>query len=291
MQEKSPVFKKSNTGSQYCSYEPGKLNLIISVPHGGWCKPMNIPNRVSGSCAQNDRIVVHRSLKDSSVSVCIKNDAFTVQLAHLLTGALERHTGKRPHVVINHLHRIKLDCNRNISEAALGNQEAMTAWRAYHNAIITAKAAIAGRGLLLDIHGHSHKENWIELGYGIRHDKLNHGNYDPSDTSIKSLHKWHQMQSEPKGIDKLIHGQTSLGGLLENAGYTVIPSPKHPCPNDCNYFSGGFSILRHGSKLGGCIDAIQIESPLELRSVAEKRWHYADSLGKIIAEFLHIHYP
>lgn len=290
-QAKHFTHTKPKVFSEYVIYEPGDLNLIISVPHGGSCKPRSIPNRVANTELGNKDADVHGSAKDSSIKVCIKNDVFTVHLARLMAEALGRRTGKQPYIVINRLHRIKLDCNRNVEEAAFGEPEAVAAWKTYHDAIETAKAAIGGRGLLLDIHGHSHSENWIELGYGVSCTRMNLGNYGPSDTSIRFLHEWYQKQDESKHITELVSGHKSLGGLLEKAGYKVVPSPKHPSPKSGNYFSGGYSILRHGSKRSGCIDAIQIESPVALRSQAFKRWKYANSLARAVAEFLSINYP
>ena len=44
-----------------------------------------------------------------------------------------------------------------------------------------------------------------------------------------------------------------------------MPSPRYNEPNRKNYFSGGYNVLRHGSKHSGVIDAIQIESPADKR--------------------------
>ena len=41
-------------------------------------------------------------------------------------------TGATPHFVISHLHRSRLDPNRPIAEAAQGNEEAVSAYRAFH---------------------------------------------------------------------------------------------------------------------------------------------------------------
>ena len=79
-------------------------------------------------------------------------------------------TSKRPHLVINHLHRKKLDANRDIGEAALGNAIAEEAFNEFHQCINEAKETIKaddcvdGTGLFLDIHGHGHPNNWAELG-------------------------------------------------------------------------------------------------------------------------------
>lgn len=276
--------------SKYTEYQFGELNVILSVPHGGQCRPKSIPNRDAGSCVDGKLVYDHRLPKDASVPVRIKNDLFTVQLAGSLAEALERYAGKRPHVVINRLHRVKVDCNSGIEEGTFGVPKSLAAWKSYHATIEAAKSAVGGRGLLLDIHGHSHAENWIELGYGIGRDKLNCAAFEPRDTTIGRLYEEHKTSGRDVDACNLVQGSDSLGGLLERSGYKVVPSPAYPIPGDGNYFSGGYSVLFHGSKRGGRFDAIQIESPFELRSSASARRRYADSLGRAVAEYLRLHY-
>ena len=73
-------------------------------------------------------------------------------------------------MVINNLHRNKLDANREIGEATLGDSTAEMAFNEFHQCIEEAKAAIEadtcvnGSGLFLDMHGHGHPNNWAELG-------------------------------------------------------------------------------------------------------------------------------
>ena len=59
----------------------------------------------------------------------------------------------RPHVVRCHLHRSKVDANRDLGEAAFGNADAGLAWKEYHDFIDKAKRSITGRVLYVDIHG------------------------------------------------------------------------------------------------------------------------------------------
>ncbi len=83
----------------------------------------------------------------------------TQEVARAFGQTLFDRTGRRPHIVINRLHRIKLDANREIGEAAQGNATAETAWREFHEFIEAAKDAVFddfGRGLYIDLHGHGH---------------------------------------------------------------------------------------------------------------------------------------
>ena len=164
----------------YIEYRPGTLNMILSVPHGGQQKPKTIPNRDCGSRVNGDIYYDHRYPKAADIPVKTKSDLRTVDLATALSDALRVLIGRRPHIVINHLHRIKLDCNCDVEEATFGVPEAVDAWHEFHNAIETAMIAYSERScLLLDLHGHSHAEEWIELGYGVREELLDNGRFLP----------------------------------------------------------------------------------------------------------------
>ena len=77
--------------------------------------------------------------------------------------------GEYPYVVINNLHRSKLDANRDKPEATFGEEVPEVAWNEYHNFIDRAKAEISEPGLFIDVHGHGHANNWAELGYLIKY--------------------------------------------------------------------------------------------------------------------------
>ena len=80
--------------------------------------------------------------------------------------------GEYPYVIINNLHRSKLDANRDKPEATFGEEVPEVAWNEYHNFIDRAKAEISGPGLFIDVHGHGHDNNWAELGYLIKYVRL-----------------------------------------------------------------------------------------------------------------------
>jgi N-formylglutamate amidohydrolase len=58
------------------------------------------------------------------------------------------------------------------------------------------------------------------------------------------------------------------------------------------YYSGGYITQKHGSSCGGSVDAIQLETPKEVRvdGGEEKRERFAKALGRAIATFYRIHY-
>ncbi|MEN8226215.1 MAG: hypothetical protein ABFS05_12730, partial [Bacteroidota bacterium] len=84
---------KSYMLGPYVEYVYGNMPLIISVPHGGYEKPDSIPERV-GKFAKNQ-------------------DIYTIEIACEISKKIGELTGYHPHIVINHLHRTRLDANRN----------------------------------------------------------------------------------------------------------------------------------------------------------------------------------
>lgn len=170
-------------------YQPGNLNVIITIPHGGYLNPASIPQRDAGSYINGQCVYAHNvGPKDHKrFPVRYKRDNYTQELGFLISQELTVLTLKKPHVVINHVKRAKVDVNSKIEKGTFGVPEAVEAWNAYHNFIEKAKRDISGPGLLVDIHGHSHPEDWIELGYTLSHDQLNDRSYKSKETSIHCL--------------------------------------------------------------------------------------------------------
>lgn len=262
----------------YVEYIPGNLPVILSAPHGGYLTPAEIPDRDCLGCSY---------LRDS----------YTQELARTIADDFFEATGCYPHVVINLLHRRKFDANRDIGEAADGNSTIEQAWQAYHDFLDDAKAQIIeedGRGLFLDLHGHAHDIQRVELGYllskselQLTDETLNTNNYI-EESSLRTLvddNLQHLSHAE------LLRGAHSLGTLLENKGVRAVPSAPDPFPNDNeSYFSGGYNTNRHGSKHGGNIDGIQIECHQDIRFDDDLRAMFADSLTKSINQYIDFHY-
>ncbi|XP_072286326.1 uncharacterized protein [Pyxicephalus adspersus] len=280
--------------NKYIEYQVGNLSLILTVPHGGSLAPSSIPSRdagcwekATGTCHYVHSCPTGTTKDTTNCKVTTVKDLYTQEMASAVAKEICRLTsGYCPHVVINNLSRSKLDPNRDKNEAAFGVPEAEKAWEEFMGFIRTAKSRMS-TGLLIDIHGHSHAEGWVELGYLISKTNLDSGKFTSADTSIYSLSRRRLGTS----FDSLLRGSQSLGKLIEeqNAKYVSVPSPSNPGPNGGNYFSGGYIVATHGSKSSGEVDAIQIELPRWIRESAE-RPSFAAALAKAILSYYDIQF-
>ena len=269
------ILKGTN---DYVEFFSGNMPLVISIPHGGYMLPDEIPERPCVDCAKHQ-------------------DTFTIEIGLALREALFKKTGFYPFVIINNLHRTRLDPNRNITEAAEGNKFAEIAWNQFQNFIDSATADVQrkfGKGLYIDLHGHRHVIKRIELGYllsseelQLDDDLLNSGLFEEY-SSIRNLIK---DNINSLSYSELVRGKYSLGNILENEGYQCVPSPEHPFPKPLEpYFSGGYNTTRHGSASKGTIDGIQIELDEAIRSDAMRREKFANDLAFALVKYLKINY-
>lgn len=272
------VLPTANAQSTYIRVSSGQLPIILSAPHGGYLAP--------------------GSMKDRSCAGCtLIPDDFTLELTEELSRALFDATGKRPYSVINLLDRIKLDANRDIGEAADGDPTAEAAWLAYHDALTVARSQVNaqfGKGLVLDIHGHGHAIQRLELGYLPDEEELRVSDVELN-ASRGARNTFNSLvANNPNGYSfaELIRGPKSLGQLFVDRGYPAVPSQNTPFPLVGEpYFAGGYITQRHGSRNGGSIDAVQIEANRHgVRHTAEQRRAFADSTAKVLIDFFAHHY-
>ena len=131
---------------------------------------------------------------------------------------------------------------------------------------------------------HMRRLQKAELGYLLRAANLDSNQLldDPSATSVRSLAERHRQVP----FDDLIRGDASFGAFLEEFGFNAVPSPSSRSPGPGNpYYNGGYLTRRHGSKNGGSIDAIQIESARSFREPAV-RHQYAAAVAKAIRQYV-----
>ncbi|PAA92266.1 hypothetical protein BOX15_Mlig020394g2 [Macrostomum lignano] len=258
----SSLTAETSIPNDWIEYTPGDCNLIISSPHGGWLRPAEIEDRTHG-CLAADGVTCRweKSCSPVAPTACravTGADINTQQVAAQLVEHLAERYSCRPHFIRANLHRSKLDPNRPVEQAAQGDRLAQAAWKAYHETFMTAAMERVqsryGIGLVLDIHGQSHPEQWTELGYVLSKELLNAGPQDLSGSSIRAL-----QARTGQSARELLSGRLSLGSLMESAGYKVVPSRSHPSPGSGNYFSGGYITQRYSSLISGQIDAIQVE--------------------------------
>jgi N-formylglutamate amidohydrolase len=275
-------FQAGNTylGAQgYIEYRAGNLPIIITAPHGGRLEPASIPNRNCAACVTDI-------------------DLNTMELGYQIDTALRRVFGCFPNIITNKLHRKKLDANREIVEAATGSLEAEQAWQEWHQFINTAKTEIVkryGRGILIDLHGHGHTIQRLELGYLLNGSDLRLSDSMISTplylnrTSIKNL-----IANNLNGFNagQLIRGTFALGTLLAAQNVPTVPSQQDRAPNvGEDYFNGGYNTLRHGSRDSTSIDAIQIECNWTgVRNTYENRHRFATELANALKLYLEKHY-
>ncbi len=274
-EETSYVVGQTYYGANnFIEYAVGDLPIVLSAPHGGYAKPSAIPDRTYGTFA---------------------HDRNTQELARTFSDKVYAATGSRPHIIISLLHRTKLDPNRDKAEAAQGNALAMQAWEDWHAFIRAAKDTVTayyGSGLYLDLHGHGHTFQRIELGYLLSRSTLEltdqqliAGNH----AAFSSISALAGMTSAD--FPELLRGDTSLGGLLMALGVPAVPSPTYPDPGGLDYFSGGPNTRTHGSRYGGMISGIQIECNWEgIRDTAANRDAYAESLASAVLTYLSTHF-
>jgi N-formylglutamate amidohydrolase len=233
-------------GVQYIEYIAGNMPLIISAPHGGTSLPSELPDRTYGT---------------------LDTDTSTDNLARAVRTAVFNRYGRYPHVIICNIDRQKIDCNREIIEGAQGDAETILAWNEYHTFIQLAKQAVissAGRGLLIDLHGHGHSIQRLEIGYNTESGDLFKPTLTSSDrygSSIRELGERSRLT-----FDQLVRGDLSLGTLLQSRGYPSVPSTTNTNQGTVSgtnnlYFTGGYTVEIYGSKgsNSGAINAIQIE--------------------------------
>tara|TARA_B110000046_G_scaffold63181_2_gene70626 strand:+ start:1325 stop:2497 length:1173 start_codon:yes stop_codon:yes gene_type:complete len=263
----------------YVEYRAGNLPIILSSPHGGHLQPTSIPDRNCSGCVY---------LKDS----------WTKEITEGVYNKIMSRTRCYPHVIINLLHRKKFDANRDSIDAADGNPTVEIAWQAYHDFIDSAKNQIIedyGRGLFLDMHGHAHAIQRIELGYLLSKNELQLPDTTLNTNTIiekSSIRRLVGLNIQNFSHSELLRGQYSFGTIIDNKGFPCVPSSSNPFPQGSEpYFSGGYNTQRHSSRdNNGKIDGIQIEINQSIRFDSIMRKMLIDSLTSGINEYVDYHF-
>jgi hypothetical protein len=252
----------------YAEYHVGDLPIILSLPHAGPLRPETIPDRTEA---------------------ILDNDPYADELGAELSAEIQLRTGHPVHLVVNQLHRSKLDVNRSLMDGAQGDPLAIQAWQEYHGFLLAAKQAVmeqCGRGLLIDLHTNGREGYLIQFGYGLKADDLAEDDDHLNRDSFVRRSTLRQLASfGPTDHADLLRGFLSLGGLMSSQGYAAEPSPDRPQPTGDPYFSGGYTIFRHGSLYGGWVDAIQVEVSYDLLRPAA-RTNFVRALATSVLTYL-----
>jgi hypothetical protein len=263
--------------NNYIEYIAGNIPLIISVPHGGQLTPSEIPDRVCG---------------DETVT-----DSYTSELSKELSAAINKITGCYPHVIICNLKRSKLDANRELETAACGNQWAEIAWNEFHQYLDIASQKVteeSGKGLYIDLHGHGHAVQRLELGYLLTAAQLRFSDYTLNTATYKSYSSALNLINtniSSLSHSELLRGMNSMGTLFAIKNIPSVPSIDDPFPlSGESYFSGGYNTDRHGSRTQGTIDGIQIECNQDVRFTSTARKDFASKAATVFLNYLTLHY-
>ena len=105
----------------YVEYIPGNINLIFTVPHNGYKKPDHMPTHKHG-CKNRAGVCQFPGEKSCSKSKICKvatlGDAQTKEMARTVFSTFVKNTEGTPHLIINNIHRSKMDPNRVIEDVA-----------------------------------------------------------------------------------------------------------------------------------------------------------------------------
>ncbi|MBI3881022.1 MAG: hypothetical protein HY301_13305 [Verrucomicrobia bacterium] len=256
--------------SNYIEYLAGDLPFVLSAPHGGREKPAELPDREKGTFAF---------------------DTNTQELARAIRDEFIARSGHYPHIIISRVQRRKLDCNREIVEAAAGHKLAEQSWNEYHAFIDAAQKSVVakyGKGFFIDLHGHGHKDARLELGLGHNADV-----YAKPDAELNKPDIYEQStlrliaRTGKISYTALLRGPTSFGALMEKQGFPATPSPGKPVPGT-PYFNGGYTARRHSAVEN--FAGLQIESNSKgVRDTEANRKKFATALFNTLKTYLDAH--
>ncbi len=270
----------------YIEYVAGNAPVILTAPHGGALTPSTIPDRTDARCGG---------------SATTTTDLNTIELVRAMQTSYYARFGQYPHVVISHLARRKLDANRTPPEATCGNAEAETALREWHTFVDAAKRAIlasGAKGWYMDMHGHGHTVQRLEIGYLLDGSTLDASdavlNANRAFTDTVSVRTLARTTGTP--LASLLRGPDALGTLYASNGFPSVPSAIDPSPKGAAYFSGGDDTRRHtcgaeATSLGGTTDGnicgVQIETNYTgVRDNATNRQRFGDASAIVLERFL-----
>jgi len=256
----------------YIEYLAGDAPVILAAAHGGGLTPPEMAERGCGVTVR---------------------DLNTRELARAMQASYLARTGRRPHVVLNHLARSRLDANRDSAEATCGDPRALVAWREWHAFLGVARAAVlrdGGRGWFMDVHGHAHAVPRLELGYMLSDAELALSDAaldaEPAHergSSIRILSE----RDAGRGFAALLRGPASLGALYAAEGFAAVPSPEAPGPGDAPYFDGGYNTLRYGCRAGGLLCGVQLEAHYAgVRDSEANRTRFAEATARVLERYL-----
>ena len=271
-QQKKNVTKIHFDKEKWVEYIEGNMPLVISVPHGGRVTIDTLPIR---------------DCKDAITGV----DGGTIELAKAIQDYFKKTHNVVPHIIISHIARKHVDQNREFENGAVcGYEKNEKPWHTFHNWVDSAlnlATANGKRAMYIDLHGHGHKNQRLEIGYNITWGELNkilNGtfNNDQKYHSIRNLLK----QENGLELKEMLFGDNAFGTLLVNNGIASTPSKQDLVPQKGEaFFSGGDNTRRFTGQKYPNVFGLQIECDRTARSET-KRYDTAKSIAEAIVQYM-----
>jgi len=259
--------------NKWTEFIPGNMPLVISVPHGGNILLPDVPVR---SCK-------------GAVTV---TDTRTIELAMEIQKAFQKKYKVFPSIIISHLSRKNVDQNREIEDGSCGNESMKKPWNQFHNYIDTALAMATrtyGSTLYIDLHGHGHTVQRLELGYSLNGTELpdiSKKNKQADLAAKSSLNNLFRLNSKAD-FEELMIGENSFGTMITKAGSAAIPSKQMPVLNEGEkYFNGGYNTRKYTSSAYPQVFGWQIESNYKGVRDPEGRPVFAKNFSDVIMKFI-----
>lgn len=252
----------------------GNIPLIISAPHGGTINPNGIPDR---SC--NDAVTVR--------------DMNTTELAYAIEQEFTAEYNVQPYVVAALISRSKVDLNRDLNPATCSNPVMKETWKEYHEQLESAIAEAVeefGGAIFIDLHGHGHENQRLELGYLLTSSELKQIYNDDAENSLAEKSSLRNLLAgkDELSLHEFLTGENALGTLMEDGGIPSVPSLNDPYPQSGEaYFTGGYNTRRYTSADYPNVFGLQIEANrIGVRDTDQNREVFAEVFARSI--MLHI---
>lgn len=298
-----PAHAEGTAKAEWLVYLPGQLPIVLSVPHNGDIKPSDIDPRqhgcvdATGACIWSPTCTPRSELKCAAETLA---DSYTQEMALKMSDQFFKVTGKRPHVIINQLHRSYLDANRPEDEASGGIPDMVAAYRQFMSKAAEVRDAVSrscGPSLWVDVHGHTVHDH-VMLGYDVSGSAFSGSTVSESYEETATIR--HLSESFTGSFDALLRGGTSLGTFMMKEGIDTTPSQLAPRPLSVGskYLEGATIVDNFGSKTRGNVDAVQMEIPSKWRfgeagstgSRTEAHAKYAEHVVEAVLEFFQATY-
>lgn len=273
------------SGNGWLEYIAGDMPIVLSVPHDGTLEPVTIVDRAANPACPAD--------------ITTARDTNAATLGRKMQAAFVARYGGRPHLVVAHISRKKVDLNRDalgVDEAACGEPRMRKVWDEFHGfieAAIAAEVSRFGHVLYIDVHGHGHAKESLELGYLYGAATLRSFASNPAFTSgvASSLVNLPKHRVGLVTTRELLYGATAFGTLVSERGLPSVPSQADPAPlvGDA-YFNGGYNTVRYTGASHPATFGWQIEANPASRSTDAVRTASATAMVDAAIGFLFHHH-